>query len=835
MENVLLSVIMPCYNVGQTLARALDSILMQQSDFPYEIIVVDDCSTDDTLEVASCYAKVHENLIIIRNEENTGNAVSFYKGLCAARGDYFCVLDGDDYYTIPDKLQRQIDFFRDDVKDEYVACAHYYLFDLGDGKLYVPEFLGREEANYIDFLTEHYGYYHTSTYMYRNIFRGRVPEYFKERIYRGDTPRTTFHLMFSNKKTKILNFVGSAYCYTYRGIWTKMEVSEQYKYQLNYLNRHLEVVQSSFEKNRVRSRIQAYQNMIKASGSGQKAYDAISIEKCLEQVEILAGMYAASEREYLYRGLYYSEYLDSLCVSLGYMFRLYHPELVQDCSNEENICIVSDRLNACTENVFREILALSRLHEDKRLYVFAPNTGALTPDVEKAIDKMSNVQFVPAPLKGDERLNYYYARMKEIAPARTYYCTSADMAWAAALVQPGCKQNVLLFVLRQGFLLGVTNAMMHAIIARHPVDCLVLEKTFGSLVLYIPSLLTTGAKRSGADYVPFHGHETLITSSVSTPDSLLNKEGPNDYIDQILELLTKTKGKHVHFGLLSEGESSRVSAFLEQNGLSEDVFERVEKTENLGQELLDRCVDAFICSFPVAVPELTLEVMSVGIPVVSYDGLTRISRNDTIYEGCLQWRTREEFHSLLYGISAEKLREHSKLSQKYILDNHSAEAITPCLNGLYSQGTLRAQYIVDGLMHDIKNYFRLLGRSDARISVMPVKKDIKKTAKAEKTTVSRDIIGENALFLEDIRRIENSNTYRIGRAVVFIPKQILFFLHRNRYTDSKGKSLTLKQYEAQQKQNNPKLYRDNLYRSKAWTVGSAIVRPLKSIRNAKRR
>ena len=86
---ILVSVIMPCFNVGDTLERALDSVLMQKTDFDYEIIIVDDASSDNTLDVAKQYQQKYgdERIVIFRHLENTGNSRSFYDGLSLAKVD----------------------------------------------------------------------------------------------------------------------------------------------------------------------------------------------------------------------------------------------------------------------------------------------------------------------------------------------------------------------------------------------------------------------------------------------------------------------------------------------------------------------------------------------------------------------------------------------------------------------------------------------------------------------------------------------------------------------------------------------------------------------------
>lgn len=91
--NVILSVIMPLFNVEKTLNIALDSILMQQLDYKYEIIAVDDASKDNTLKILQNYQKQHPKIIkIIKHSKNQGNAISFYDALSIAKGKYLCLI-----------------------------------------------------------------------------------------------------------------------------------------------------------------------------------------------------------------------------------------------------------------------------------------------------------------------------------------------------------------------------------------------------------------------------------------------------------------------------------------------------------------------------------------------------------------------------------------------------------------------------------------------------------------------------------------------------------------------------------------------------------------------
>ncbi len=115
MEPPLLSVTCMTYNQENYIADALDGILMQETDFPFEIIVHDDCSTDKTADIAVEYAEKYPTIIkLILHKENQYSQgikpteASFKKAL----GKYIAMCDGDDYWVDPNKLQIQLDEMR---------------------------------------------------------------------------------------------------------------------------------------------------------------------------------------------------------------------------------------------------------------------------------------------------------------------------------------------------------------------------------------------------------------------------------------------------------------------------------------------------------------------------------------------------------------------------------------------------------------------------------------------------------------------------------------------------------------------------------------------------
>lgn len=117
------SVILITYNHCEYIVQALESVLAQQTDFPMEILIGDDASTDGTSEIIRRYQAQYPELIRadIRTE-NVGATQNAYLLLQKARGEYLASLEGDDYWTDPLKLQKQADLL--DSHPEWIGCTH---------------------------------------------------------------------------------------------------------------------------------------------------------------------------------------------------------------------------------------------------------------------------------------------------------------------------------------------------------------------------------------------------------------------------------------------------------------------------------------------------------------------------------------------------------------------------------------------------------------------------------------------------------------------------------------------------------------------------------------
>ena len=126
MSQPIVSIYVPTFNHENYIVRALDSIRMQDTQYPYEVFVGEDCSTDNTRQVLQDWEKENPDprFTILYREENMHrmpvNNASDLKNRC--KGKYIICLEGDDFWTDPEKLEKQVSFL--ETHPEYYAVAH---------------------------------------------------------------------------------------------------------------------------------------------------------------------------------------------------------------------------------------------------------------------------------------------------------------------------------------------------------------------------------------------------------------------------------------------------------------------------------------------------------------------------------------------------------------------------------------------------------------------------------------------------------------------------------------------------------------------------------------
>lgn len=121
-SNIQVSVCVVTYNQESYIRECLDSLISQQTNFKFEIIVGEDCSTDQTRAIVGQYVKKHPDLIIpLFYNKNIGALENIKQVYLKARGKYIAHIDGDDL-ALPNKLQRQFDILEQNPKCN--ICSH---------------------------------------------------------------------------------------------------------------------------------------------------------------------------------------------------------------------------------------------------------------------------------------------------------------------------------------------------------------------------------------------------------------------------------------------------------------------------------------------------------------------------------------------------------------------------------------------------------------------------------------------------------------------------------------------------------------------------------------
>ena len=141
----LISVVMPVYNAAPFLKEAVDSLLMQ-SFLDFELIVVEDASTDHSLEILDTYRD--SRILVLKNEVNRGNYPSRNIGMSVAKGKYICVMDADDIALLH-RLAVQFQFM--ETHPEILACGSAYQV-IGSNEMYrsVQNYESIQEALLLD-------------------------------------------------------------------------------------------------------------------------------------------------------------------------------------------------------------------------------------------------------------------------------------------------------------------------------------------------------------------------------------------------------------------------------------------------------------------------------------------------------------------------------------------------------------------------------------------------------------------------------------------------------------------------------------------------------------
>lgn len=167
MSELKVSILMPVYNGESHLKEAIDSILAQ-SFRDFEFLIIDDGSTDETLDILNEYVRKDERVRVIINKENIGLTKSLNKGIHLANGKYIARMDADDISN-PDRLKLQVEFLETNLDHGLVGSWSLEMDEKGN-KSDVGRELPVESEKLVKDLISYNPFFHSSIMMRKNIF-----------------------------------------------------------------------------------------------------------------------------------------------------------------------------------------------------------------------------------------------------------------------------------------------------------------------------------------------------------------------------------------------------------------------------------------------------------------------------------------------------------------------------------------------------------------------------------------------------------------------------------------------------------------------------------------
>lgn len=243
MSNIkkpLVSVCCVTFNHEKYISQAIDGFLMQKTNFPFEVVIGEDCSVDATLSIIKDYQAAHPNLFkVVAHEKNIGAAENFKKIYESIESKYIAFCEGDDFWTSPHKLQKQIDFLENNP--EYSICCHKsenYIQGSNTVSSYFPASESEKDLTIYDLFQANIA--NTCTFVYRN-HNIKIPTFF-ENLSLGDWPLHILHA--EHGKIKYLPDNMARYRIHSNGAWSGSLLFER----LEHTNTMLKTMDLYFNK-----------------------------------------------------------------------------------------------------------------------------------------------------------------------------------------------------------------------------------------------------------------------------------------------------------------------------------------------------------------------------------------------------------------------------------------------------------------------------------------------------------------------------------------------------------------------------------------------------------
>jgi glycosyltransferase involved in cell wall biosynthesis len=220
----MVSVCIPTYNQERYIRKCLEGVMMQQTNFSFDVIIGEDCSTDDTRSIVREFELQYPGIIKpIYHEKNVGPQRNAYE-YCwpALTGKYIAVCEGDDYWTDPCKLQKQVDFL--EANKDFVLCFHEVnTVDENNEVLKLEEVKG--DLVVYDWKSIFYKHIATMSVVFRNC----IPTTHEDFVHTTYGDIFLFTVLSRYGKLAELGFIGGNYRKHAAGMYGGRTMADKYK------------------------------------------------------------------------------------------------------------------------------------------------------------------------------------------------------------------------------------------------------------------------------------------------------------------------------------------------------------------------------------------------------------------------------------------------------------------------------------------------------------------------------------------------------------------------------------------------------------------------------
>jgi|TARA_R110000751_G_scaffold937_18_gene3511 glycosyltransferase involved in cell wall biosynthesis len=206
-QNHMLSVFMLVYNQEGFISQTLESILHQKTSFPFNLVIGEDCSTDNTRAIIEAYKKQYPDKIkVISSSQNLGLINNFIRTVNHCDGKYIAICDGDDFWTDEHKLQMQVDFLENNSDYSIAFTRKQDVLPNGTISAYQPA--NPDTSNFTDLINGNY--IPSVTAVFRNKVNGALAIKWLHKYPYGDWP-LYLYTVSDGSKIKFIDTITAAY------------------------------------------------------------------------------------------------------------------------------------------------------------------------------------------------------------------------------------------------------------------------------------------------------------------------------------------------------------------------------------------------------------------------------------------------------------------------------------------------------------------------------------------------------------------------------------------------------------------------------------------------